>query len=123
MIDSVPDGRAPVDPGGEGDEARRFASDLRLKLMAEHLDADPGATEDLLDPVAAFEAVKVSATGCKPGTTEAGRAHGLPVDYARTSRKSYPAATGRGLSRCIGRSMTPTAGLSVTGSPIAPDTG
>ena len=61
--------------------------------------------------------------GCRPGTTEAGRAHGLLVDYARTSRKSYPAATGRGLSRCIGRSMTPTAGLSVTGSLIAPDAG
>lgn len=62
VIDSVPDARAPIDPGGEGDQARRFARDLRLKLMEEHLDADPSETEELLDPVAAFHAVNVSAT-------------------------------------------------------------
>ena len=71
VIDAEPDGRPPVDPGGEGDKARRFARDLRLTLMAEHIDAAAGETEDLLDPVGASDAVKASATRlqARPGTT------------------------------------------------------
>jgi phosphatidylserine/phosphatidylglycerophosphate/cardiolipin synthase-like enzyme len=61
VIDAERDRRAPVDPGGEGDGARRFARHLRLKLMGEHLDAAPDGMEELLDAASAFRAVKVSA--------------------------------------------------------------
>ena len=124
VIDSVPDGRAPIDPGGEGDEARRFAPRPAPEADGGAPRCGSGRNRRPARPGRRVRMPSKSVQpGCKPGTTEAGRAHGLLVDYARTSRKSYPAATGRGLSPCIGRSMTPTAGLSVTGSPIAPDAG
>jgi phosphatidylserine/phosphatidylglycerophosphate/cardiolipin synthase-like enzyme len=51
VVDDERDDRAPSDPGGRGDGARRFARSLRLDLEREHLgftgDADP-------DPIATF---------------------------------------------------------------------
>ena len=61
VIDAELDGRAPEDPSGDGDMARRFARDLRLKLMAEHLERAEDDIDDLLDPLQAFNAVKKSA--------------------------------------------------------------
>src|SRR4029079_1870397 len=40
IVDSTPDPRAPEDPGGRGDGARRLAPDTRLRLARE----DPGPT-------------------------------------------------------------------------------
>jgi hypothetical protein len=39
----------------------RFARDLRLMSISEHLDREPDDIVDLIDPVKSFEAVRVSA--------------------------------------------------------------
>ena len=54
------DATRPTQPG-KGDGARLFARNLRLKLLTEHLDREPGDVDDLLDPLKAFDAVRASA--------------------------------------------------------------
>jgi phosphatidylserine/phosphatidylglycerophosphate/cardiolipin synthase-like enzyme len=61
VLDEILDGREPADPGGLGDGARRFARELRLELMREHLDREPGDDENLLDPDDAVRAVRSAA--------------------------------------------------------------
>lgn len=61
VIDHERDLRAPEDPAGLGDGARAFARDLRLTLLAEHLDRSGDDISDLLDPEACFAAVQASA--------------------------------------------------------------
>lgn len=56
IIDDERDARAPDDPGGLGDGARRFARRLRLDLMREHLGL--GEDDDLLDPDRAAATVR-----------------------------------------------------------------
>ncbi|MGV0875187.1 phosphatase domain-containing protein [Mycolicibacterium sp. XJ879] len=53
VLDDDRDLRPPTDPAELGDGARRFARQLRLDLMREHLDIEPGADTDLLEPDAA----------------------------------------------------------------------
>ncbi|MCI2239409.1 hypothetical protein MO973_00845 [Paenibacillus sp. TRM 82003] len=65
VLDETRDRREPADPAGLGDGARRFARDLRLQLLREHLDR-PGPRgdaqdADLLDPDGAVEALRRSA--------------------------------------------------------------
>ena len=55
VIDSEPDQREPLDPGGLGDGARVLPRELRRALWREHLGPDVSEKE-LLDPVAGFEA-------------------------------------------------------------------
>jgi phosphatidylserine/phosphatidylglycerophosphate/cardiolipin synthase-like enzyme len=57
VLDATRDDREPRDPGGLGDEARRFARDLRLTLLREHLDRRSDDDADLLDPDEAVRAV------------------------------------------------------------------
>jgi phosphatidylserine/phosphatidylglycerophosphate/cardiolipin synthase-like enzyme len=59
VFDDTRDDRAPADPAGQGDGARRFPRDLRLALMREHLDQDDD--EDLLDPAAAVRRMSAAA--------------------------------------------------------------
>jgi phosphatidylserine/phosphatidylglycerophosphate/cardiolipin synthase-like enzyme len=59
VVDERLDPRDPRDPGDLGDGARRFARDLRLELLREHLDRE--SDDDLLSPDDAFRAVGESA--------------------------------------------------------------
>jgi phosphatidylserine/phosphatidylglycerophosphate/cardiolipin synthase-like enzyme len=89
VLDSERDRRAPIDPGGLGDGARRFARELRLTLMREHLDLDDD--DDLLDPVRAADTVRKSAAeldawyddGCQ-GPRPAGRMRSHPIGQGGT---------------------------------------
>jgi phosphatidylserine/phosphatidylglycerophosphate/cardiolipin synthase-like enzyme len=78
VLDDTPDPREPADPAGLGDGARRFARDLRLRLMREHLDQEED--QDLLDPMSAIRAMTASAerlrdwhAGGRVGPRPAGR--------------------------------------------------
>jgi phosphatidylserine/phosphatidylglycerophosphate/cardiolipin synthase-like enzyme len=86
VVDSAPDGRAPTDPGGLGDGARRFVRDLRLTLMREHLGLDED--DDLLDPVRAANTARRSAAELdawhdvgRPGPRPRGRLRSHPGGY------------------------------------------
>jgi phosphatidylserine/phosphatidylglycerophosphate/cardiolipin synthase-like enzyme len=61
VLDGEVDERAPADPGGLGDGARRFARSLRLTLACEHLGRRPDDVADLLDPAQAFAVFAASA--------------------------------------------------------------
>jgi phosphatidylserine/phosphatidylglycerophosphate/cardiolipin synthase-like enzyme len=59
VFDDTLDERAPTDPAGLGDGARRFPRELRLALMREHLDQDDN--QDLLDPQAIVRTMTATA--------------------------------------------------------------
>ena len=84
VLDSERDPRAPTDPGGLGDGARRFARELRLTMLREHLGVDED--DDLLDPERAADTVRKSAAeldawhdGGGHGPRPAGRLRSHPV--------------------------------------------
>ncbi|WP_432563286.1 phospholipase D family protein [Kineococcus sp. SYSU DK003] len=62
VLDAERDVREPADPAGLGDGARRFARDLRLRLLREHLGLPDGEDTDLLDPDRTVEALRRSAS-------------------------------------------------------------
>jgi len=61
VLDETPDRRAPGCPDGPEGCASRFARDLRLRLVREHLDRAEDDDADLLDPAEVFAAFARSA--------------------------------------------------------------
>lgn len=76
ILDSAEDDRAPLDPAGTGDHARRFARDLRLSLMREHLDTEDDSA--LLDPESAVREMTTAADRLQ-AWREAGRQGDRPA--------------------------------------------
>jgi phosphatidylserine/phosphatidylglycerophosphate/cardiolipin synthase-like enzyme len=61
VVDSERDERAPRDPRGTGEGARRLARDTRLRAAAEHLGRPEREVDDLVDPTSWFTALRESA--------------------------------------------------------------
>jgi phosphatidylserine/phosphatidylglycerophosphate/cardiolipin synthase-like enzyme len=61
VIDTTSDERAPADPAGLGDGARRLPRNTRLRLWCEHLGREEHDVDDLIDPVAGFVALSQAA--------------------------------------------------------------
>jgi phosphatidylserine/phosphatidylglycerophosphate/cardiolipin synthase-like enzyme len=59
VLDSERDPREPTDPAGLGDGSRRYARELRLSILREHLDLD--RDDDLIDPDSTAQIVRKSA--------------------------------------------------------------
>ena len=90
VLDDEPDAREPADPAGLGDGARRFARDLRLQLLREHLERADSDDSDLLDPTAAVEAVRGSAAALE-GWYAGGCSGPRPAGRLRPHRVEAPA--------------------------------
>jgi phosphatidylserine/phosphatidylglycerophosphate/cardiolipin synthase-like enzyme len=96
VLDDEPDGREPTDPAGHGDGARRFARNLRLTLMREHLDrpTDGSADGDLIDPDDAVRAV-VAAADALDAWHRGGRTGPRPPGRLRHHEPERPSALTR----------------------------
>jgi phosphatidylserine/phosphatidylglycerophosphate/cardiolipin synthase-like enzyme len=103
VLDETRDDREPRDPGVLGDGARRFARELRLTLMREHLDRRPGDDADLLDPHDAVRVVETTVDALddwhdkRPDRVTPTRPATPPP--ARTDAQAHPA---------VGRAGVPT---------------
>ncbi|MGD9525697.1 MAG: phosphatase domain-containing protein [Pseudonocardia sp.] len=91
VLDEERDPREPTDPSGLGDGARRFARDLRLRLMTEHLGIPGDATDALVDPDGAAEAVR-SSVAALDAWYDGGRVGPRPAGRLRTQRPAETAA-------------------------------
>lgn len=93
VVDETRDERAPRDPAGLGDGARRLARETRLQLWREHLGRD-GNDTDLLDPISGFDAFAQSAAALDHWHRE-GRRGPRPPGHVR----QHPAEDTRALAR------------------------
>lgn len=89
VLDDERDTRSPLDPGGLGDGARRFARDLRLRLLREHLGIDDDRL--LLDPDVAAQTVRRRAAALEAWHA-GGRVGPRPPGRLRPQRAQSPGA-------------------------------
>jgi phosphatidylserine/phosphatidylglycerophosphate/cardiolipin synthase-like enzyme len=98
ILDDERDPRSPADPAGLGDGARRFARQLRLDLMREHLDLGDAHDADvaLLDPDDAAETVRRQAAaldawhaGGRRGQRPPGRLRRHEPGHEQTRRAAW----------------------------------
>src|SRR4051794_38163003 len=91
VVDNATDDGEPVAVDRDGDGARRFARDLRLRLAREHLDREDGGDAGLLRPVGFFGAF---AAGRGParggGGGGGGRRAAAGVARGWTARRAAP---------------------------------
>jgi phosphatidylserine/phosphatidylglycerophosphate/cardiolipin synthase-like enzyme len=86
VLDETRDERAPRDPAGLGDGARRLARGTRLRLWREHLGrAERSDVDDLLEPTGAFAAFRRTAEALD-AWHERGRVGERPPGHVRIHR-------------------------------------
>ncbi len=113
VIDERRDDRAPLDPAGRGEGARRLARDVRLSLAGEHLERAPSDRDDLIDSMSWFDAFRDAAHSLDEWHERGG--HGArPPGHLRT----HPIERVRGLGR-IGHRITHRVFLDPDGRPAA----
>ena len=129
VLDAERDGREPADPGGHGDGARRFARDLRLALVREHLDRVPGGEDDdLLDPDGSCGRPRRRPRTWTRGTPAGGAGPGHRDGCAPTARNGWGSAPGPGRCPPTASSTTRTGarggtGCAMSGEPMPRPTG